>query len=71
MTLDSLPMTALASTVSRVAVGIASDRYNHVFSRFHWLVAVAACAIVAMSLVATMSVGPVMLGVLFAGSTRL
>jgi len=58
---------ALASTVSRVVVGILSDAYAHAFSRFQWLVAVSACAILAMSLVATMAVGPVMVGVFCAG----
>ena len=41
---------ALASTVSRVSVGVLSDKFSHVMSRFGWLVLVSACAVLGLLL---------------------
>lgn len=46
---------ALASTVSRVSVGVLSDKFSHVMSRFGWLVLVSACAVLGQLLLAIMS----------------
>ena len=46
---------ALASTVSRVSVGVLSDKYSHVMSRFGWLVLVSAFAVAGQLLLAIMS----------------
>ncbi|CAE8643168.1 unnamed protein product [Polarella glacialis] len=58
---------ALTSSLSRIAVGILSDKYSHVISRFNWLTLVSACAVAAQFLVSIMSFGAIMLGTLLMG----
>jgi len=58
---------ALTSSLSRVVVGILSDQYPHVLSRFQWLVMVAASAAIGEFFVSTMHFGGIMVGVLFMG----
>lgn len=58
---------ALTSSLSRIAVGILSDRYSSVISRFNWLTIVAATAVVGQLMVSFMSFGAIMLGTLLMG----
>lgn len=58
---------ALTSSLSRVAVGILSDKYSHVVSRFNWLVLVAAASLAGQIMMSTMSFGGIMVGTLLAG----
>ena len=46
---------SLASTVSRVSVGVLSDRFSHVISRFTWLIIVAALGVVGQLMLSVMS----------------
>eukprot|EP00441_Pelagodinium_beii_P037822 CAMPEP_0197635258 /NCGR_PEP_ID=MMETSP1338-20131121/11119_1 /TAXON_ID=43686 ORGANISM="Pelagodinium beii, Strain RCC1491" /NCGR_SAMPLE_ID=MMETSP1338 /ASSEMBLY_ACC=CAM_ASM_000754 /LENGTH=579 /DNA_ID=CAMNT_0043207273 /DNA_START=211 /DNA_END=1950 /DNA_ORIENTATION=- len=58
---------ALTSSLSRIAVGILSDKYSHVVSRFNWMTIVSANAVVGQFLVSIMSIGSIMLGTLLMG----
>jgi len=58
---------ALTSSLSRIAVGILSDKYSHVVSRFNWLTIVAANACVGQFLLSLMNIGSIMLGTLLMG----
>ena len=58
---------SLASTLSRVGVGILSDRYAHVLSRYGWLCVVAALETVGLVLVGLMRVGTVLSGTFIVG----
>eukprot|EP00931_Biecheleriopsis_adriatica_P061336 TRINITY_DN36883_c0_g1_i1.p1 TRINITY_DN36883_c0_g1~~TRINITY_DN36883_c0_g1_i1.p1 ORF type:complete len:616 (+),score=153.63 TRINITY_DN36883_c0_g1_i1:78-1925(+) len=58
---------ALTSSLSRVAVGILSDKYGKQFTRFNWLTLVAANACAGQFLVSIMSFGSIMLGTLLMG----
>ena len=53
---------ALASTVSRVSVGVLSDQYAQHLSRFDWLVAVCATATVGQLLLSPMVAGYILTG---------
>ncbi len=53
---------ALASTVSRVSVGVLSDQYAHVLSRFGWLSAVCATATLGQLLLSPMVAGFILSG---------
>lgn len=53
---------ALASTVSRVSVGVLSDRYSAQLSRFGWLVAVSVTATVGQLLLSPMVAGYILSG---------
>eukprot|EP00930_Biecheleria_cincta_P032853 TRINITY_DN22766_c0_g1_i1.p1 TRINITY_DN22766_c0_g1~~TRINITY_DN22766_c0_g1_i1.p1 ORF type:complete len:623 (-),score=134.13 TRINITY_DN22766_c0_g1_i1:213-2081(-) len=58
---------ALTSSLSRIAVGILSDRYSDVISRFNWLTIVAGTAVVGQLMVSFMNFGTIMLGTLLMG----
>merc|ERR1711879_476285 len=58
---------ALTSSLSRIAVGILSDKYSDVITRFNWLTLVAATAVVGQLMVSFMSFGAIMLGTLLMG----
>jgi len=58
---------ALTSSLSRIAVGILSDKYGDVITRFNWLTLVAATAVVGQLMVSFMSFGTIMLGTLLMG----
>ena len=58
---------ALASTVSRVSVGVLSDRFSHRISRFDWLVAVSATAVLGQLLVSPMIAGYILTGTFVLG----
>jgi len=58
---------ALTSSLSRVAVGILSDRFRNSFSRFDWLCLVAGCAVAGQMLTSLMTALAVLLGVLLLG----
>lgn len=58
---------ALASSLSRMSVGILSDRYIHLLSRMQWLIIVATLAVIGQVLLSTMQYTMIMLGVVLAG----
>lgn len=58
---------ALSSSLSRIVVGILSDKYNHVVSRFNWMTFVLANALLSQFLVSFMTTGTIMLGALVMG----
>mmetsp|Transcript_84463 Transcript_84463/g.185354 ORF Transcript_84463/g.185354 Transcript_84463/m.185354 type:complete len:657 (-) Transcript_84463:34-2004(-) len=60
-------MFALTSSISRMLVGVLSDRYSHILNRFQWIQIVAAIATVSQVMVASMSYVGIMVGVLLAG----
>ena len=58
---------SLASTVSRVSVGVLSDRFSHVIGRFGWLVLVSATAVAGQLLVSPMVAGWILSGTFILG----
>lgn len=58
---------ALTSSLSRVVVGILSDKYNEYFTRFNWLTTSSAFAALGLFLVSFMDLGSIMLGTLLMG----
>ena len=58
---------ALASTVSRVSVGVISDKYAHLMSRFGWLVLVSALAVIGQLLLAVMTASLILCGTFVLG----
>jgi len=58
---------ALSSTVSRVSVGVLSDRLSHLISRFQWLILVSATAVVGQLLVSPMIAGYILTGTFVLG----
>eukprot|EP00440_Ansanella_granifera_P035785 gb/GFBE01038818.1/.p1 GENE.gb/GFBE01038818.1/~~gb/GFBE01038818.1/.p1 ORF type:complete len:621 (+),score=167.14 gb/GFBE01038818.1/:1-1863(+) len=58
---------ALTSSLSRIAVGILSDKYSDYISRFNWMTLVAAVAVAGQLMVSFMNIGSIMLGTLLMG----
>lgn len=58
---------ALTSALSRVVVGILSDKYQGYFTRFHWVTAGAFCAMIGELLVSLMTLKGIMMGTLLMG----
>ena len=53
---------SLASTLSRVSVGVLSDRYSETLSRFGWLIIVAFLGVVGQVLLSVMSAPLILAG---------
>lgn len=58
---------ALTSALSRVVVGILSDKYQGYFTRFHWVTAGLFCSMIGQLLVSLMTLRGIMTGTLLVG----